>query len=380
MNLRAAVADALERSWTPYGYAVPHPGRYPHQWLWDSAFHALVWAALGDERAVQELASSLRHQGPSGFVPHVSYDADPELHAAFWGRVGTSSITQPPMYGHAAAELLRRGFDVPEGVVAGAVAGVRFLLHGRRRVGGLVPVLHPWESGADDSPRWDDWFRPLDDPAVRYERKGELVASLEHGSDGAAIGNPSFAVGSAGFNGLVAFNARELAEVTGDERLGADAEELAEALDARWDADRHTWVDSGPSADGSGRIRTLDALLPALVSSRPLPAALWSPAGHGTAFGPSGVHVGEPSYDPGTYWRGSAWPQLTYLLAVAADRGGDAAGAARLRVALSAGATASGLAEHWDAETGAALGAVPQSWTGLAIVEPAPRPATRRAS
>ena len=35
---------------------------------------------------------------------------------------------------------------------------------------------------------------------------------------------------------------------------------------------------------------------------------------------------------------------------------------------LVAGAVESGLAEHWNPDTGRALGAVPQSWAGLAVV------------
>ncbi|CAN5253928.1 hypothetical protein BH18ACT4_BH18ACT4_09160 [soil metagenome] len=53
------------------------------------------------------------------------------------------------------------------------------------------------------------------------------------------------------------------------------------------------------------------------------------------------------------------WPQLAYLLWLAcAD-----VGAATVRGALS-----SALAEHWDADDGTGRGAVPQSWTGLALV------------
>ena len=41
----------LEAHWTAHGYCVPNPTTYPWQWLWDSCFHAVAWAALGDERA-----------------------------------------------------------------------------------------------------------------------------------------------------------------------------------------------------------------------------------------------------------------------------------------------------------------------------------------
>jgi hypothetical protein len=142
-------------------------------------------------------------------------------------------------------------------------------------------------------------------------------------------------VASAGFNALVAFNARELAGLTGDDVLGAGAQELAEALDDRWDPDLRTWVDDGPTAATSGRIRTLDALLPALVTARPVPevlAPLADPAAHGAPYGPTGVHRAEPTFAPSTYWRGSAWPQLSYLCWVATRSTVAGVGRARRRI------------------------------------------------
>jgi glycogen debranching enzyme len=120
-------------------------------------------------------------------------------------------------------------------------------------------------------------------------------------------------------------------------------------------------------------VRTLEALLPVLV----LPAGPAVDAAFGqlhdeTAFGapcgPRQVHRAEPAYDPARYWRGPAWPQLSYLLWVAARRHGRTAEAGRLAAATVAGATASGLAEYWHPDTGEGYGAVPQSWTGLAAV------------
>ncbi|MEO7556257.1 MAG: hypothetical protein ABIV94_06595, partial [Acidimicrobiales bacterium] len=80
----------------------------------------------------------------------------------------------------------------------------------------------------------------------------------------------------------------------------------------------------------------------------------------GAPFGPRGAHASEPSYDPTCYWRGPAWPQLAYLL--------WCAGVASVAEPTVAGADVSGLAEHWHPETGAAQGAVPQSWSGLALL------------
>lgn len=354
-------------------------------WLWDSCFHAVVWAALGEpDRAVSELRAALAGQDRStGFVPHMAYDgasaSDATEAAAFWGvepssiprsSIPRSSITQPPMYGHAVAELLRRGVVVPEDVVERSRSGLGFLLEGRRRHRtGLIELVHPWESGCDDSPRWDD---VVDGPwslTAWHATKGALVASIDRGPTGAPIGNDAFAVASVGFNALVAFNAMELAEVVGDGDLAASAGELVEALDTRWVPELRTWVDAGVTESGSGRCRTLDALLGVLVAPRAEAfAELAAPDAFGAPFGPRGVHVGEAVHDAGSYWRGPAWPQLSYLMWVGASRHGPEGLADRIGRATVAAAERTGLAEYWDADSGAGGGAVPQSWTALAVL------------
>ena len=188
------------------------------------------------------------------------------------------------------------------------------------------------------------------------------------------VGSERFEVASAGFGALVAFNARELAVVVDDESLVAAADGLAAGLDAGWDPARRTWVDQvvvGP--DGTGAVRTLEALLPVLVSgddvavSSAFDQALDGEA-FGGAFGPAGTHRAEPAYDPRAYWRGPAWPQLTYLMWFAARRRGRPDVAAALSAALVGGARRSGFAEYWHPDTGQGGGAAPQSWATLAAV------------
>lgn len=364
-----AILEAAWRDDDAGGFCVPNPTTYPWQWLWDSCFHAVAWAHLGDERGVRELRSALSAQDEEGFVPHVRYGAGPQPHAGLWGRAGTSTITQPPMYGHAAAVLTRLGLDPGEEVIERAARGLRFLLRRRRRTaGGLVEICHPWESGCDDSPRWDDLVSGTRRPNEWFDLKGSLVGSIQRSGGGAPLHNPGFAIGSAGFSALVAWNARELATVTDDDGLRRQGAELASAVDARWDAELATWVDDGPTAAGSGRIRTLDALLPMLVCPRPEAiAALTAPSAFGAPYGPRGVHIAEPSHEAETYWRGPAWPQLTYLLWLATSSVYDRTAAASLSRSMLAGVAASGFAEYWAADTGRALGAVPQTWSTLAV-------------
>jgi hypothetical protein len=366
-ELRRRVRAMLEAHWVPEGYAAPNDRVYPWQWLWDSCFHVLVWAELGDgERAIRELATALSTQDSSGFVPHMNYVRDARFHAEFWGREGASSITQPPMYGHAIARLRALGLDVPDEIEQRARLGIEFLLRRRRRDdSGLLVLAHPWETGCDDSPRWDDLSGADEwDLSQWYDRKGEFVQSVERDDVGAPIGNHAFHVASAGFNALVAFNARE---------LGIGADDIVDALDARWDASLVTWVDAGDTAAGSGRARTADGLLGALVTgdATKLDAALGAlvdPVAHGARFGPTGVHRQEPTFSPTTYWRGPTWPQLAYLLWIAATRSGRSAVADAIATTTVAGAARSGLAEYWHPDTGEGLGAIPQSWTGLALL------------
>jgi hypothetical protein len=171
-------------------------------------------------------------------------------------------------------------------------------------------------------------------------------------------------VASAGFNALVAFNARE---------LGLDASDVIDALDARWSAELGTWTDAGDTAEGSGRARTVDGLLGTLVTDDPAKrsaafASLLDPTAHGAPYGPTGVHRAEPTFAPDVYWRGPTWPQLSYLLWLAAARAGEDDVARALAISTVAGAARSGLAEYWHPDTGEGLGAIPQTWTGLALV------------
>ena len=377
--IAARCLEILEGHWRPGGYTVPHETTYPWFWLWDSCFHAVVWAELDDGRAEIELESVLVSQDEVGFVPHMRYGDEEGPHTELWGRPKTSSITQPPMYGHAAAALHRRGFYVPDEVRSRAAAGLRFFLTERRRDegSGLVTLCHPWESGADDSPRWDHWCA-LEDEEHWYELKGELLTTVERGPTGAPLSNPAFAAGSVGFNALVVFNVRELASIGGcDDELVEAADELADRLDERWDHELRTWVDAGPSAEGSGRIRTLDSLLPILVIDDAdrldaVAADLLDLAHYGSRWGACGVHRDEPTFDATAYWRGTVWPQLCYLLWLALARAERTEAADELAARTVLGAVDSGYAEHWNPDDGTGLGAIPQSWTTLAALLAAP--------
>ena len=97
---------------------------------------------------------------------------------------------------------------------------------------------------------------------------------------------------------------------------------------------------------------------------------LADPDAYCARYGPRGVHAEEPTYDPTAYWRGPVWPQLSYLLWLAVSRVSPEESSVAELVGTSTirGAVVSGLAEYWDGDSGTGLGAIPQSWTGLALL------------
>ena len=367
----------LEAHWDPgRGHCYPHTSRYPHQWLWDSCFTAICWAALGDGRAASELGTALSDQLPDGFVPHMRY-AGPTIDRGPLRHV--SSFTQPPLYAHAAAYLAGHGVELPPGLTGRIERALRFLWERRREARGLVFIVHPWESGADDSPRWDSWLA-ADWASLRWDQPRftefdlHLVGQARFDGDGAAVASTEFQVAPAAFNALAGHAAVELAALGGDERWRDRAATLAAAMDARlWDERQGLWSDAplvggGPSA----AVPTLDGVLPALVTADPGRAAraldqLLDPARFAAPFGLAYVARDHPKYQPDAYWRGTAWMQMNYLAVLAARRWGRDDVVDRVVEASRMAAVTSGFAEHWNPETGQGHGAVPLTWSALVV-------------
>ncbi|WP_229117686.1 MGH1-like glycoside hydrolase domain-containing protein [Enemella evansiae] len=379
--LRERALTVLADNWVAEsGWTVPNPDSYPHLWLWDSAFHAIARARFGDPDAVPEVTALLGGQLAEGMVPHMRYGpAGPDT---FLGPLpDRSSLTQPPFFSHALAELQRAGIETPAALAERAVRHFDWLWRHRLVTDlGLLAIVHPWEAGNDHSPRFDGWGAPGRTPAdydqrVRSQWNKALMASVRFAPDGAAVDNDRFRCAPAGFNAYVAFNLRELGQLLGRADLTERADRLAAAIDDRLWQDGQ-WVDL-PLTGGtraSAAIRISDGLMPALVTAdrdraeRAL-AALGDPQLFGgTAYGPTNVARNDPAYDPTAYWRGAAWPNLNYLFWLAARRWGRTDLAAELARSTRAGAVASDWSEYWNPETGQGYGASPQSWTALAAL------------
>ncbi|WP_327102559.1 amylo-alpha-1,6-glucosidase [Nonomuraea glycinis] len=187
MEARPAVDDAalgrealsvLEANWTGCA-TVPAPGLYPHQWSWDSAFVVIGLARHRPDRARAELLGLLQGQWATGMLPHIVFHT-PEAYfpgPSVWRSqdhesappVLTSGLTAPPLHGLALWWLYRHTGDVAfVRRVFPAIAAQHAYLAAARDLGGggLAAIVHPWESGMDDSPSWDEPLAAL--PEIRY--------------------------------------------------------------------------------------------------------------------------------------------------------------------------------------------------------------------
>ena len=389
MPSRAAVAAeatrVLESHWNAdLRCTMPHAVRYPHRWLWDSCFHVMAWATLGRPEAEVELQSLLASRLPTligrGFVAHMVY-ADPWRNGNGVDRgvlQGMSSYTQPPVYAMALTSLIGAGVDPAPWLLPAAVEALEWLWRARLH-NGLLTIVHPWESGADIAPRFDDWYGPLEVDR-RYESYDRLVKTTKYDEAGVAVSNTVFVVAPSAFNAIAVDAAGRLAALTGENAWLVRQSELAAAIDDQlWDEREELWIDRGdiaaPSQEGptaSNLIPTLDGVLGCLgtASSERAERALLQCVGGGrfaAPFGPRYLPGDHPLYRPDAYWRGPAWPQLNFLLIEAARRHGLDDIAGELAATTVRGAWASHFSEYWNPETGEACGATPQSWTTIIL-------------
>ena len=436
-EMEAAAIEVLRRN-DLGGWTKAAPRLYPHQWSWDSAFIAIGLAHVDTARAAQELRSLFLAQWTTGLVPHIVFNPDVPPGSYFpdaesWNVANlsadvpkgklTSGLIQPPVHAIAAWRIReiagQRGRVDLETVDAflreiypKLFAWHRYLLTARDpEQSGLVTIYHPWESGLDNSPRWDPALRAVTvgelepytrfdlqhvaDPSQRptneeYDRYLWLVELLKQARyDDAAIvasGFP-FMVKDVLISGiLVAANEAllRIAEASGvpdDERsLIADWIERGQrGLESAWNAELGLALDYDVLASEPVRVQTIAGFAP-LVAGGLAPArrtALLETLDSEAFLGdarlrwqvPPSTSPLDPAFRSRSYWRGPTWPVLTWLFWWALMRDGEQEHADRLRTASLDQIATIGFAEYVEPFTGEPLGSLDQSWTAAVALD-----------
>jgi glycogen debranching enzyme len=164
-----------------FRYTVPSSTVYPYQWLWDSCFHAIIYTHFDIDYAKDEIRSILNGQWKKGMIPHMIYWRKTKKYKLDWRvKNNTSSITQPPMIAYAVETIYNKTYDIE------FVHDVLDKLHlyyqwiHKERSNSYIPIIiHPWESGQDDSILWDEIYK-LDNPSKDTLAKKKLEILNEY--------------------------------------------------------------------------------------------------------------------------------------------------------------------------------------------------------
>ena len=169
------VLNSNQRIVKEFRYTMPSSFAYPHQWLWDSCFHAIIYTHFDDEYAKDEIRSLLSGQWENGMIPHMIYWTKTKKHRRNWGVKGnTSSITQPPMLAYAVETIFKKKKDINfVKEVLDKLHRYYKWLHKERSSSYILSIIHPWESGQDDFVIWDEIYG-LNNPSKENLMKMKL--------------------------------------------------------------------------------------------------------------------------------------------------------------------------------------------------------------
>ena len=421
------------KSWTK-----PAPSLYPHQWSWDSAFIALGLAHVDNTRATGELEALFASQWKTGKVPHIVFnpEAPPKSYfpdAERWNSHGlsdnapaegprTSGLCQPPVH----AIAVRRIWETAQGKDEARMESARKFLRGNYprlfswhrylatardpEGSGLVTIYHPWESGTDNSPRWDAPLerisigevpsytrydtqhvadashRPTDAEYDRFLWLLELLKRARY-DEADIYGSHPFLVKDVLFSAiLVAANEAllEIADVVdapAAERAAVEAwiERGREGLEEQWNPDLGLCVDRDVISGDPLPVRTVAGFAPLIaggLDETRLSDLLDTLDSEAFAGGrelhrplPPSTGLQEPGFDRRSYWRGPVWPVANWLLWWSLLRAGRPERAASLRLETLECLAENGFAEYFEPFTGEPLGSGEQSWTAAIALD-----------
>ena len=396
-------------------YTVPTHGLYPFQWNWDSALSAIGFAHFDEARAWTEIDTLFANQWEDGMVPHIIFHQEDDGYYPgpdVWqtGRaVPTSGITQPPVAGFAVRRIYDRANDKEmalskaKALLPRIHAWHQWFYRCRDPQGtGLVAILHPWESGRDNSVDWDDAFdrvptegvgtfvrrdtshanpdhRPTDEQYKRYIWLVQKFRSL--GWDNARLHDASpFQLVDPGFNAILIRSCEDVADLAG--RLGlsdialqsrAMAEKGIAAMDSLWSDALGQYQCHDRAAGKPVNSPSIGGILAAFAPiPKPRAAALTTRIETLAAS----CNFLVPSHDPAAeefdglrYWRGPVWLIVNFMIADGMERAGQGAIADRIRADSVGLIEKSGFAEYYGPISAEPCGGAQFTWTAAMVIE-----------
>ncbi|WP_162924565.1 glucosylglycerate hydrolase [Rubrobacter indicoceani] len=418
------------------GWTKAAPALYPHQWSWDSGFISIGLAHLDSGRAINELRTLFDKQWDSGKVPHIVFNPEAPPNSYFpgpehWTNTGdfpgappyTSALCQPPIHAVGAWRIRELALERGDGAEIGEVdsflaelypkllAWHRYLLTERDPQGsGLVTIYHPWESGTDNSPRWDAAMdaievgempgfrrrdlshvedvseRPTDGEYQRYIWLVEKIKRTRCHEEELQKTHP-FRVKDVLMSAILVRANEVLLRIA--EVVGAPQSERAEisrraelgraGLELCWDEEYGLYLDYDVVSEKPLRSRTVAGFGPLFAGGtdegrvRRMLATMDSRHFLGDERLarplPPSTSPSEARFHPRSYWRGPVWPVVSWLLWRSLLDLGEKSRADRILNESLEQISTGGFAEYFEPFTGGPLGSGDQSWTAAVVLD-----------
>jgi len=383
----------------------PSAGNYHSFFAWDSGTNVVINKYFSVEESFNELETIYSFQEPDGRIPHEvrlegMKEKDPMrnvtialLKSQFDDR-GVSALIDPPNFIFALWDLFQFGNDqrVPA-LAEKAQKCADYLLSGRDLFGdGLVSIIHPWESGTDASPVFDETIGVnFKSPTAsveylnRYVKLLNELAKINFDPKKCAEQN-IFVFEDTGYNawtalGLVGLS--RLYEKTGDQ-AGAKkfldkAKNMVAAMEKIFWDDKQgffypRWDRKNPKLSmrktASGILPLMTGLVSEdkahrLIEHLKRPDEFWTP--YPVSFNAESELKNENlAFESKLLWRGHCiWSNINWGIALALEQYGEKQLAKELTLRFAKMILASGFREFYDTRTGKGQGAQNFTWPGL---------------
>lgn len=426
-----SLKTVLDNNWQG-SFTIPAEGLYPHQWLWDSCFVAIGLANYDTARAQTELRSLLRGQWANGMLPHMIFSSksrsstDSRIWQAWRNPnspddVQTTGMTQPPLLAEAVTRIgqkmhLRDRRSWYQDMYPALVAHHEWLYRDRDpHDEGLVLLIHPWESGLDNSPPWisqlhmhgkPTWISlvektKLDTIFLLFRRDtqhvppGQRLNTIDallyynvlqrlrrkNWDIEAILSRSHFMVEDLAFNCiLIRANhlLRDIAKTIGHELpepLITRMKKTEEALDKLWDGYYNEYFSRNFVTHKLIKKQSLATLLPLYAGTispqraQELVSKLHDAKLFDTDYPVASVPVSSPDFSELGYWQGPTWLNTNWLLVDGLKRYGFDNEAKRIIEKSCALVEAHGPYEYFSALNGDPAGAHNFSWTAALAID-----------
>lgn len=358
-----------------YRRSIPSWDYYRHQWFWDSCIHARALVHVHPDWAFQDIESLISGQWENGLIGHITFNPDEKNYfpgPEFWetekfskNSVVATGIIQPPLLAESVSYIYKYASDKEkaeqflEKVLPAVIKYHTYLKMFRDgEDSGLISIVHPWESGADNSPCWDDVFQqitisniPQDviDIVHKYRKDNTVGAAQDRpkledyyryiylitlykswGWDYETIIKKSpFVVKDIHTNSIWCRANEALGEILQDLGRGEEAinffdwaDQTRKAIQNCWDKDAKLFVTKSVGNANKNIIKedTFTSFMPlyaGAVDDKLLPVLfdlLTDTTTYWSAYPVPSTSLRSPKYELSRYWRGPVWPIINYLL------------------------------------------------------------------